>query len=793
MRFGKDFLLGKDAVSPLTKRPALCAFAAVATLFVVASYPTYALVLVPIAVIVALNCSRQVLAACAVCLALALVSLCFEFRAQATYELRKAESPPSESSGVVESLIPRKSGTAVILKTDYGLLRLSHKDSATAPPMPGDSVRFTASYYPAEAPTVPGAFDTPAWLKSQKLLAYGKLETFEILKTGRGPGRYFYRFREWLRSRISPWCSAGETGLLLGLLAGDRSGIPDALQNDFRRTGLVHVLAISGFHVVLLSGILMLILKGVGLPHNAARIIAIILLLLYIPVTGGSPAVTRAVLMFTIVEASAVFQRDSDSLNSLGAALLIIALPQPHEIWNPGFQLSAAATAGIIAGQRSNPFKKISAALSKNLAGKVLSEYVLGACYVTFCATLATAPFLAYHFQSFSPCAWFGNIVVVPCVSLAMYGGVFTVMSPLDFLQENFGRAAGFFLKLAAMITKSLAEFPGSQLTLGPFPVPILLASGALFATFPLLKIRFYRRLALTISLVLSFSLLLYALDFRLNPSFKVTFIDVGQADSILLETPAGKTFLIDAGNGGKRNDAGNKIVPYLRNRGVRELDAIIVTHADADHYGGAEGVFKNFPVRELWVSECARIEEKQEWQDVLYSASQTGVKIRDVNAGFFYRENFLTLSSLHPQAKTCGETNRESVTLMASAFGRRVLLTGDLTKEGEAEILKTKNSTAADILKLGHHGSKTSSSVAFLNEVAPLYTIASSGKNNRYRHPSKEIVARLDSLKIPMLNTAKCGSVYLDINREGMKLSASNGFVKYWRTSQAPREQAAK
>ena len=783
--------MDRTALLPLERRPALCAFGAVAVLFAVASYPAYALVLVPAAVLVALRVSRQILAAAAACLAVAAVSLFFEVRAEALYELRRAEEPPVEGFGIVEELIPRKSGTAVILETNYGRIRLSHKDSAVTPPMPGDSVRFRASYYPAEAPTVPGAFDTPGWLKSQKLLAYGKLEAFEITHVGKGPGRFFYRFREWLRSRLAPWCSPGETGLLLGLLAGDRSGIPDALQNDFRRTGLVHVLAISGFHVVLLSGILMLVLKGVGLPHNVARITAIILLLLYIPATGGSPAVTRAVLMFSLVQLGQVVERSADSLNSLGVALLIIALPNPAEIWNPGFQLSAAATAGIIAGSRSNPFKNLSKALSKTLAGKVLAESVLGACYVTFCATLATAPFLAYHFQSFSPCAWLGNIVVVPCVSLSMYGGVFTVLAPFEVLQENFGRAAGFFLKVAAAITKALAEFPGSQLTLGPFPVPVLLASGTLFALLPLAKIRFYRRLALLIFFGLSLYLCYYAACFHLAPSFKVTFIDVGQADSILLETPSGRTFLIDAGNGGKRNDAGNKIVPYLRNRGVRSLDAIIVTHSDADHYGGAEGVFKNFPVKELWISECARIEEKQEWQEVLYSAGRTGVKIRDVDAGFFYKEKFLTLKALHPQPSTCGETNRSSITLMASAFGRNVLFTGDLTKEGEAEILQTKTSAAADILKLGHHGSKTSSSREFLTEVAPLYAIASAGRNNRYRHPSKETVARLDSLKIPMLNTAKCGSVYLDIDREGMKLGTASGFVKYWRTGGALRGQA--
>lgn len=229
-------------------------------------------------------------------------------------------------------------------------VRLTEKRSLPEYPLPGDSLCYEATYYPVLPPTVPGAFDTRGWLKSQGLVAYGKFVHWTVYGKSWVPERSFYQFRKWIGSRFSDYLDPSETGLLLGLLAGDRSGIPDALRSDFQRSGLVHVLAISGFHVVLLAGMLMIFLKATGLPHRIVRIAAVVLLFLYVPVTGGSPAVRRAVLMFAVPQVGALFQRTANTLNSLGVALLFIMIPEPSVIWNPGFQLSVAATMGILIG-----------------------------------------------------------------------------------------------------------------------------------------------------------------------------------------------------------------------------------------------------------------------------------------------------------------------------------------------------------------------------------------------------------------------------------------------------------
>ena len=350
--------------------------------------------------------------------------------------------------GKVETRLPRPKGTAFIISVsqekvrETGIssetansigntksigntrevqykVRLTEKRNMPSLPEPGDSICYEASWYPVMPPSVPGAFDTQGWLKSQNLAAYGKFKKWTSYPGDWTFERSFFKFRQFLQARFAKFLAPAETGLLMGLLAGDRSGIPEVLRSDFQRSGLVHVLAISGFHVVLLAGMLMIFLKATGLPHKFVILIATALLAIYVPVTGGSPAVRRAVMMFAIPQIGTLFGKPTNTLNSLGVALLLIILPEPSVIWNPGFQLSFAATAGIIIGTPHNPTKYLPDGLKQNKLWQKIQAFAIDPTYVTLCATLATAPFLIHHFKTLSPFAWFGNIIIVPAITLS--------------------------------------------------------------------------------------------------------------------------------------------------------------------------------------------------------------------------------------------------------------------------------------------------------------------------------------------------------------------------------------
>ena len=716
--------------------------------------------------------------------------------------------PPKEGCGTVEAVLPRSNGVAFVMMVrsaqvmtaakvaavDAGgaeadtqvatvpnlsvaesagtyRVRLTEKRTLLLLPEPGDSLCYEASWYPVEPPTVPGAFDTRKWLDSQNLAAYGKMLHWKSWRGGWTFERSFYHFRNWIRQKLSRFLDPAETGLLMGLLAGDRSGIPEALRSDFQRSGLVHVLAISGFHVVLLAGLLMTFLKATGLPHRIVRVVGILLLAIYVPVTGGSPAVTRAVIMFAVPQVGTLLQRPAGALNSLGVALILILLPNPQVLWNPGFQLSAAATAGIILGSSHNPLKALPESLSKNKLWAKFQSFVVEPTYVTLCATLATAPLLIYHFKTLAPLAWLGNIVIVPLISWGMEAGLFALLSPIDFVTGIFCSAASVLLRTASLLTHLLSDSSAASVTVGPYPPFVLLLMGFAFAL--LTSIRKNRLGAILFSLgLLFFSGFYFACNYRdvVWPTWSLTAIDIGQGDAILITTPSGRNILVDSGPNDRRDSGKDIIVPFLRHSGILKLDALVVTHADADHFGGVFGIVKSFPVKEIWVSECARLEPKPAWIKTMAVALERGIPLRDIGRGFTWSENLFEIRALHPvSSDKCAETNEESITLRVKGLGHSAILTGDLTVAGEKKILRSHAFLKSDVLKLGHHGSKTSSSRNFLAAVGPRLALVSSGRKNRFRHPHKQVTDRLDSLGIPYLNTAKRGTITVQFSPDTM------------------------
>ncbi|MBR3620865.1 MAG: MBL fold metallo-hydrolase [Clostridia bacterium] len=201
-------------------------------------------------------------------------------------------------------------------------------------------------------------------------------------------------------------------------------------------------------------------------------------------------------------------------------------------------------------------------------------------------------------------------------------------------------------------------------------------------------------------------------------------------------------------------------------------LDALVITHPDLDHFGGASSILRTFPVKELWINECSRTEAKADWQKTIATAADREISIRDIGRGFTWREHRFEIQAVHPNPNStaglkCNDANQGSITLRAHGLGHSAMLTGDLTAAGEKEILASDTNIRSDILKLGHHGSKTSSSAPFLDAVAPQLALISSGRKNRFRHPSKQVIERLDSLHIPYLNTATSGTVFVTFSAD--------------------------
>ncbi|MDR2732800.1 MAG: DNA internalization-related competence protein ComEC/Rec2 [Fibromonadaceae bacterium] len=680
-----------------------------------------------------------------------------------------AENPPLSGFGYVEEVLNRPNGYALIVKTGFGKARLSYKENET--PFPGDSIFWRVKWFPVEEPTVPGSFNAPKWMRSQGFNASGSLDSVQILSSRFCFQRFSFSVKQKLEMYFLKFYEKPESGLLMGLLAGDRSGISETLQNDFRRTGLVHVLSISGFHVVMLAGMLTLFLRALRLPRKVSQILAIILMCIYAPITGGSSAVWRAVLMFCVLECSNLFQKISSSINALGVALIFILLFDPGQAFHAGFQLSAAATLGILLGQRVK-FPKL-----RGKIGKILNSFIIESSFVTLCATLSTLPLLIFHFQSFSPISWLGNLVVVPLVGLGMQAGVLSLAGIHPFICQTFADSATILLRSGSVITGFLAENRYASATIGPWTLPCLFAVSILITMLPFLKAinPWGRRIAILCLLVCSCFFVGVEIKKNFFPSWSTVFLDVGQGDGILLRSPAGRFYLIDTGPPlKKRSFARDKIIPYFRSQGISKIEAIIISHPHADHYGNTADILKEFPVRELWTTACAQsLKEDQAWQATLEAAKSKGVDIKNLYKGLNLKEELLlsksewNLTVLYPDSLRCEKNqNNNSIVLRVRGLGQSLLLTGDLEKQGERELLPFD--IKSDVIKLGHHGSKTSSTREFLERTAPELGVISVAKKNRYRHPSQEVLDRLDSLGIEHYGTHEKGTIRVEFGRKG-------------------------
>ncbi|MCL1966810.1 MAG: MBL fold metallo-hydrolase, partial [Fibromonadales bacterium] len=262
-------------------------------------------------------------------------------------------------------------------------------------------------------------------------------------------------------------------------------------------------------------------------------------------------------------------------------------------------------------------------------------------------------------------------------------------------------------------------------------------------------------------------------------PSWSAVFLDVGQGDGILLRSPAGRFYLVDTGPPlKKRSLAKDKIIPYFRSQGISKIDAMIISHPHADHYGNAADVLKEFPVQELWTTECAQSVRDPGWQAVLNMARAKGLEIKNLRTGLNLREEMLlsktdwNITVLYPDSLLCDKNqNNNSIVLNIHGLGQTLFLTGDLEKQGERALAEAYSNTPlikADILKLGHHGSKTSSTRDFLERVSPSSAIISVARKNHYRHPSKEVLERLDSLGIRRYGTHEKGSIEVEFSSDG-------------------------
>lgn len=568
-----------------------------------------------------------------------------------------------------------------------------------------------------------------------------------------------------------------EGALALGFVLGQDDRIDPLTEERFRRSGLAHLLAVSGQNVLLLVLLAAPVLALLGFGLRSRLWLLIGLIALYVPLAGAGPSIQRAGVMGAAGLVALLAGRPSSRLFALLAAAAATLALNPRAAGDAGWQLSFAAVLGIFV--LAPPLRRrISAALGPGRARAALAEGMA----VTVAATLVTAPVSAHHFEAFSFAALPANLLVLPAVAPAMWLGMAVAalaqlpaapIAPLNALNEVL---LGYIAQVAAWLgDPAWAQTPVSS----PSPIAAGGAVGLILGAGGWLLWRLERRRSLSPPatgtrrrLVLAaaaagVAVVLGLLAMRGNPGgsvppdqLRVTVLDVGQGDSILMQPGDGHAVLVDAGPpGGAAADA-------LREHGVTRLAAAVITHDQSDHAGGLGEV--------LAAARADRLLFARAGEALLAEARASGARPTRVAEGSEVRSGSLRVSVLWPPRESAGlpaggaDPNAASLVLLARWHDFEILLTGD----AEAEAVPL-DPGPVDVLKVSHHGSADSGLSALLDRAAPSVAVISVGDENPYGHPTPEVLGTLEAHGVAVMRTDKAGEVVVEVARDGFEVQA--------------------
>ncbi|MCR8850660.1 DNA internalization-related competence protein ComEC/Rec2 [Rossellomorea sp. SC111] len=540
-------------------------------------------------------------------------------------------------------------------------------------------------------------------------------------------------------------------GITQALLFGETGMITEDSMKAFRELGVVHLLAISGLHVGLLFAILHYLLLRMGLTREAASWTGVLFLLCYIVMTGGSPSVVRASFMLILLLLGKKTSRNIGIIDSLATVFLIMVLYEPFSVYNVGFQLSFAVSFSLVLSSRT--ILQASSSIKQMVA-------------VTMVAQLSSIPFVIYHFYEFSLIGFLTNLLYVPLFSIIILPMAIITYLLISVVSAGWSMIPyQILLEGIQWLSAAVASFPFSTLIMGR-PNFVLLLGYLILIYFAFVGIE--KRKYLSFGFLFLFFVLHLFLN-KFHPYGEIVFIDVGQGDATLIDLPYNQgTYLIDAGGEvpfpkeeweEKKNrfSVGEDIVvPFLKSKGITSIDTLILTHGDLDHIGGAEAVLNEMKVGEILISPGTR--EKVEVDRIVKMAKEKRISVKEVMYPVRWRGDRDGLHIVSPlDADYAG--NNDSIVLYGEIGSKKWLFTGDLEKEGEKEFIQTFD-LPVDVLKVGHHGSNTSTSEAFLAETNPDVAVISAGETNRFGHPHPEVVERLKVRGLTIYSTAVNGAI---------------------------------
>lgn len=622
----------------------------------------------------------------------------------------------------------------------------------------GDSCRITGEVSLPEESRNPGQFDYREYLKTKGISHQMIIQSLADVKCeGQTFINHIYELREYIQTNITETYSEETAAWMIALVLGDDSFIDEETIELFRNWGLSHLLAISGLHVGLIVGLVYFILIKLGImTKEKAQWVMLCFLPIYALIAGGEPSVWRASIMVSIVILLSKWKWHLTATDVISIVFLTLIFVDKFIVYHVGFQLSFIVTFALI--------------LSRKWLTNTKSSF-FQLLRISFVSQLVIIPLQFIYFFTVQPLSILLNVIVVPYFSLFVIPSMFllAMLSFLPIIPSVFDYLFVHSLSPVLTLINRLEDVMNYPWIMGDIPTIFIVLYYIVFILLMYYATKNVLKTAFKYGVILTLLITMVIIRPYFSPYGSVTMIDMGQGDTFIIELPyrEGVVFM-DAGATFSFTDMAPSdkvftqiIKPYLQYQGISAIDKIFISHEDMDHMGSVNYLIDEFDVKEVVTSPFYNLSEEsvRDW-----TRQGTGIKIMKQNEQITLAN--VTFKVLSP-IKDSGSENENSLVIYTKIGGKSWLFTGDIGVEIEKEIIKNYPTLTVDVLKAGHHGSKTSTDKEFVNHIKPDYALISAGQNNRYGHPSPEVLETLDDAGVLIFRTDTQGAVVYRFKQE--------------------------
>ena len=682
----------------------------------------------------------------------------------------------------------------------------------------GSEVQGTGIIRRIEAAGNPGQFDARRYYACMKLYYSMRCEKLKVLSPGGGPAERISLLRNRLTQNMKQLLPEDSAGVLAGMLLGERGLLDDEIRRDYQIGGIMHILAISGLHISMLGMGLFMLLQYLWIPMPAAAVLSSVFMSVYCMLVGNPSSAVRAIVMFAASMGAWITKRSYDWISALSLAGILILLTNPGFLFLAGFQLSFAAVIGtsaadVILHDAEKRWKEVCLEQGKEPVKPDTIIHRTGFLLLrSLCSylvmTLITMPLIAYYYYEIPAFSFFTNLLIVPLtgpvLALGAAGSAASLFS--FFLAGVLLFPVHICIRSMSGLLHLLRNVPGSVWICGqPSVLQVilyyLLVTGALILLHRMLRrnsasaqkiilkcaaqIPGGRRPRFTAGAVCPlFVFAILLLMYRPAVPFSFTALDVGQGDGLVVRSGGRTAFLIDGGSTSIDEVGTWRIIPYLKQQGIRQIEGIWISHEDQDHISGMIELLQAVSEGSLFIH--VRALYLPEWMKETETADlfrdlcrKTGTMMYYVSRGDSLTADELQIRVLYPFAGIT-EGGNERSTVLGISYGKfDLLLTGDLEGAGEQELLSAQEDGTAgteylgeiDCLKVAHHGSRNASTKELLDLAKPKVAVISAGRNNLYGHPHAETLERLAACGADVFRTDLGGAVTVETDGEHMRV----------------------